>query len=654
MSPFLAGIPSTTQRQLVLAELARFPHAEPSRQGTHQAIRIVEMDSDVLAGRKPLYAKCHHTFLQVQELRRRHRRETSGSLRSGALPPVRDLVHSCQGYRREIWSRFNGLAVECEASAGSSQTQQFEQEMFSIWRMYSALHLVEIVLLADTPNALVMEHLLDWVNSKHCDELIRLKVSMRDILSHMVPSRHPSLWATVTELAIRGRFEDLLAFLNRLLQKDNNEAVLAVSDGQELIYLQKVISKYPSLRIMRTSETDFNGRWRLWQSEVSAAKDRTQNAELKDILSILSGDVHIMAKYCKTWRERFVFGLYHQSPCVQVNQLQAHLDSNKSLSNVDELMAAILRLDISKFSLEASLIDPWFAAITIDVLDAAGKVEPEVGGIEGVKSDSVTSLRDYLSIAYGSIMAGDLAYWETGLDVLSSCGFAGHEIMKEFVVRIPLTDVNIKDRVSAYCLKRNLQYEKNQICAIYARQALDNEDFGSAITSFIESQDASYLSDILERIMSKYVESSSSMEFDDILTSAGVHIGVHAELLFLDDFSQACDMVREQNLKGAAACFAQLLSVDHTPMKFVPIILLECLKLMRTESGLFSTSDLFEILRHIEDILLSYRRDEYLDFAMPKEDGKASAEKDLKNLRLLSIQNLANSFTSSSHYEHIK
>jgi hypothetical protein len=527
-----------------------------------------------------------------------------------------------------------------EMEKNNNLNDENEKKMYH--EMHTIFHLYEVLYLSENENNNVSELLARWLT----DNLYNITPNEDRILKLNEPLKVEEDWKLLLKCVLNINKYKIKAL--NLLQKYclNNSLFNKSSVFEKLI---EVINSMPNV-IDYSKYDEYKKTWISWQSKVKiifkesnfmAPSNASFNFEIEDycqkIFGILSGDMESIISSCDSWKQVIVSLIYFNQPEIKVSDIKSlflHCKENTTNTLLDSILTSLFKEDLNKCVTFCSKYDFWWLAAHLsDMMSYHYKFE----GFKEYDCD----LASWFKINYADSLGLQNDNWEIALGYVSTCPDNIKEPLKtELINHIPLNSEMKVKKLILNCKKYNLKNVIVDIHKTLGMKEYKKGNYGEAIKHYMEIDDSNRISLICNELISQYIKNGdlSQLNFIDSINQKSLY---NTKINFLARYKQFHELYREKHYKKAGSLLIQLLTSEIAPKTFWCIILIDAVPLLESEQIIFNSSDTYELMRCLEEITTSHRRNEYLA-ALNK---KVKSEQELDNLinviRIALVRNLA-------------
>ncbi|KAL6078727.1 Nucleoporin nup85 [Balamuthia mandrillaris] len=541
-------------------------------------------------------------------------------------------------------------------------------------------HLCEILFLASAPGTVVTAQLVDWLQTQtHYSVLDEAKTqgnsleqTITAITSRSRPEDHPLYWELITKLLLRGQVQEVRQLLACHSQsaKGRKAALRAGKLGKKphdsansLFYVIDVLLKSMPRLYPGDSVSDFFPNWKRWQEDCSNLLERRADIQsdphFTTLFNILSGNHDVLVAHSDNWLELLVAELLYCDPTVKNIDLRyvtercvKHFSQSQP---IDEILLHIVNSEIYKAITTCSKIlgSWWFVAHLTDILSHAGQ-------IESLPLSIGTDLREHFLLEYSQeLLSHSDTLWRITLDYLSFCPTLGRQHMEQLLERQQPTSDRKVWKLLSVCSQYHLYEQARTIQIAMGLKKYREGQYGACVQWLLRAKASVLLAQVANKLVEDYYHGKIATveDMNYILDNAGVTGGPSSaafsdKLAFLNKYRELDACWKNNDFGSAVRLTLELLTTETAPRRFWMsllrdiIPLLECSRLPTATTGgedegsatattLFSIEETHQLMRCLEEINLSHKRQEYV--------GNVS-EMEIQQMRLALARNLARAF----------
>ncbi|OUM64741.1 hypothetical protein PIROE2DRAFT_34865, partial [Piromyces sp. E2] len=177
----------------------------------------------------------------------------------------------------------------------------------------------------------------------------------------------------------------------------------------------------------------------------------------------------------------------------------------------------------------------------------------------------------------------------------------------ELINHIPLNSEMKVKKLILNCKKYNLKNVIVDIHKTLGMKEYKKGNYGEAIKHYMEIDDSYRISSICNELILQYIEKGdlSQLNFIDSINQKSLY---NTKINFLARYKQFHELYKEKQYKKAGSLLIQLLTSEIAPKTFWCIILIDAVPLLESEQIIFNSSDTYELMRCLEEITTSHRR----------------------------------------------
>ncbi|RKO83751.1 Nup85 nucleoporin-domain-containing protein [Blyttiomyces helicus] len=217
-------------------------------------------------------------------------------------------------------------------------------------------------------------------------------------------------------------------------------------------------------------------------------------------------------------------------------------------------------------------------------------------------------------------------------------------MMQAVVLRIPL-DSDLKARkLLSFCRRHNLEAAALGIHRIIAHDRYRAGRMAEAVVHYAEAKEYRKVAAIADQLLESYIE-TNDMQWSIVARAVPQEaLFENDRLSFLYRYDEFHALYKDGKSKEAASLLSLLFASESAPRRFWTTLLVDAIPLLEAEEALFSKDETLELMRCLEEVESSHRREEYLLHC--KEDTFESVEKKMDVVRFALVRNLAKAFST--------
>ncbi|KND00366.1 uncharacterized protein SPPG_04691 [Spizellomyces punctatus DAOM BR117] len=677
---------------------ARSPAEEPiarerGKFPQDQIIKIAKFGKDINDRRVPFVTATEHIFTVLQasirstrDVRRGRTGRRSTRLGFAAGEDSMDMADDAYGsgdQERKLATCRASEAYRREIRQYANVSPPLEIGELQLFRTaHSALQLLEAIHLRDafTTNAArpqwghLQEGLRQWLADNYDappqDEFDNFRKSLR-------PREHEKYWKYVYQCLLRGHFQAAISILHRHPDfQTPSSARLAggLSENPTLVTaVERVLSQMPRPH-QYPSQLDFEQKFAEWRKDIQRWDVPKLRAGTKDaeqfayVFGILRGNEAVIHKLAEDWREALVGIILFARPTLKGHDV-AELLGKLVERGVDyndvqvQIELGIIAHEFQRVIRFCSMLDWWWlVAHMTDLLHNSGTLDDELLGpsmpVVPNKRDRC-SQREWYLLNYANSLIPNLSLRRTALEYIAVCPKFGRSVLEDVIVRMSLDTVGEAPKLLEFCRRHGLDDVKNELHRRLARIEYRAGRIGEAIEHYVEARDAQKVSGLVEEIIDGYL-STANMEWLDIAGKVGQPaLEFNGRLAFLARYREFHELYKAQKFREAGNLLVEMLTSSFRnderffPKRLLWTALLDSLPLLDMQQiTVFGVDDIYELMRTLEEILTSDRRDDYLGAWEAANRAKLgigkdriiSAEAQLEVVREALVRNLSRAF----------
>ncbi|XP_055877804.1 nuclear pore complex protein Nup85-like isoform X1 [Biomphalaria glabrata] len=603
---------------------SQIPHKEreeSQRSSSESKIFDVQWNAEMHDIARKLVNETHNIFVILQGQVKSLSQSILYSQLRKASKQYRAVLKACS---MELMQIADSCTDESKKLKYEEHIQEFEMVQL-IWS------LCEILFIDVAPGGLVLTSLLDWLQW-HFQEGKQLATK---VIHSDQPCEHPQYWEAIYRLLLQGDTENVRKLL----------ALNVYSHSDSFIAADEVLKKMPRWTYQHAqSVAEYEMKWRHWREECVRRYEAAQFAaypELETIVQVLCGDEAVfkdLKDCCETWYHLLVSKLLYQNPTCRIQDLTYEIkpcqavysNSSPQIQELDNILQAALEFDLHQVIKDSCTFlsnrSWWFVSHLADILHHCGQLDPQ-------ELPFGSNLREYLLLEYATSLMAHKSLYQVGIDYLDFCPVFGRSYIEAYVERIPLETERKAHKILHICLERDLLVQAQSICKVMGMKCLKQERFGSALSWFLKSKDATVIKQVTDRFLNEYCEEGKFSHLD-LIDHLGPSMLITNSLTFLAKYREFHTFYNNGDVKGAVNLLLSLISSRLAPKFFWMTMLMDALPLLNLPEVVFNVSQTYELLHCLEEL----QRDGTSNYKNLKE---TEIEK-LKLLRIALTRNLAN------------
>ncbi|KAI8825123.1 Nup85 nucleoporin-domain-containing protein [Fimicolochytrium jonesii] len=595
---------------------------------------------------------------------------------------VRKIALQTCGQYRKIMEEY--VQTVHESSARDQSVSNTFSAAHSAFELLELVHLKSDVLDGPGQWDYVQKDFATWVDNHYAAQYAEDYEPLQNVMS---PREHPKYWKIVFQSLLRGHLLIATALLKRHpdyvsptamntpLRGLSSTMGIGATREPTVAMVLRMINSMPHPKAY-AQQLQFEEALRQWRDEVTRAQGLLKKlpsstpdlSELTRVLQMVSGETTVILQTAEDWREGLSGLIHFVHPNIkryEIVELLGKVNASVDESSSQELMEiSIIEGNFARAIRYATKFDWWFVAHFVDLLHHIGLLDDAtlMSSIPGIgDAREKLSPRDWFVLSYGEILLANPTLWRLGLEYTATSTSTGRAVLEAILVRIPLDGAALKrKKLLAFCERYKLDHAAQQIHRVVARDCYAEGRLGEAIEHYIEAREHAKVSRLVEQLIDSYLATSDMMwrEIAGRLRSEAVKSNVR--LAFLVRYREFHDLHDANDLVKAGRLLVEILQASFNetnarllPKRFVFTTLLDCLRLLNGEATtelVFGVRDTMELMRCLEDIATSHRRQEYLGaWVAAKEGGDvtsgvAKAEAQLQLVREALARNLARAY----------
>ncbi|ORX56070.1 Nucleoporin, Nup85-like protein [Piromyces finnis] len=547
---------------------------------------------------------------------------------------INDKINILNKYSKEYREKI-------EIEKNNSLNDEKEREMYN--EIYSIFHLYEVLYLSENDNNNISELLARWLT----DNFYNITANEDKIFKLNKPLNNEEDWKLLLKCILNINKYRIKAL--NLLQKYCFNNSLYNNKNSVFEKLIEIINSMPLVTDFSKYD-EYKKTWIRWQSKVkiifkesnymvpsNVSFDFDIENYCHKIFGILSGNMESIISSCDSWKQIIVSLIYFHQPETKVSDIKTLFVHCKDTTNgtlLDSILSSLFKEDLNNCVTFCSKYDFWWLVTHIsDLISYHYK-------FEGLK-DYNCDLASWFKINYADSLGLQNDNWEIALGYVSTCPDDIKESLKtELINHIPLNSEDKVKKLILNCKKYNLKNVIIDIHKTLGMKEYKKGNYGEAIKHYMEIDDSYRISLICNELISQYIENGdlSQLHFIESLNQNSLY---NSKINFLARYKQFQELYREKQYKKAGSLLIQLLTSEIAPKNFWYIILIDAVPLLENKQIIFNSSETYELMRCLEEITTSHRKNEYLATLNKKVKSEEELENLINVIRIALVRNLA-------------
>ncbi|KAG4093280.1 nucleoporin Nup85-like protein [Neocallimastix lanati (nom. inval.)] len=546
-----------------------------------------------------------------------------------------DKTNLLNNYSKEYREK---IEIEKQNNLNDDDKKMFN-EFYCIFQLYEILYLNENI------NNNISDLLSKWLT----ENFYSITTNDEKILKSSNPLKEKEDWNLLLKCILNINKYKIKALT--ILQKYclNNSLFNKNSVFEKLV---EVINSMPNV-IDYPKYEEYKKSWIRWQSKVKIIFKESNymvpsninfNFDIESycnkIFGILSGDIESIVSSSDSWKQTIVSIIYFNLPEIKISDIKSLFvyckDCKDSMDStlLDSILVSLFKEDLSTCVTLCTKYNFWWLATHLaDMMTYHYK-------FEGLK-DYDCDLASWFKINYADSLGLQNDNWEIALGYISTCPDNIKESLKtELINHIPLnSEVKVKKLIQN-CKKYNLKNVIIDIHKTLGMKEYNKGNYGEAIKHYMEINDSYRISFICNILMTQYIEKGdlSQLNFIDSINQKTLY---NSKINFLARYKQFHELYKKKQYSKAGSLLIQLLTSEIAPKAFWSIILVDAIPLLESEQIIFNSSNTYELMRCLEEITTSHRRNEYLEALSKKVKTEQELEELINVIRIALVRNIA-------------
>lgn len=592
--------------------------------------------------------------------------------------------HHYRTFARELHLNSKEKAESVQNPSSFRQSYQRSLSSHSAHTLEITLHLAEIFFL--TPLTLALPNLFDWIEWHFAlDDKEHDKFNGEER-----PEDTSEYWNLLFRYILRGKAKEARQLLS--LHSEGGAAFVGVIKqnyyaGQAdesrhsfqafCAQLGELLQRFPVLR-GSSLLVDHLAACRAWQQAISTAAAKfavalDSHPELQRVMDILAGSDAVILERASDWKELLVARLTYKSPETKIsdlNPLYQECIRAKSTpegeSDLDHLYDAAFSANVNKFVREVyETGDLWLTAHVCDLLHHRGALQARLLPVHDVSERQHAIIEFACSVATDDVNPHIFVEYILESEVPHANALVEQLLARFFPLRTErdarkltalVQKINVDDSTRHHILER--------VNRITSRTFISRGLVGPAIAWTLGVNSGPASDSIGQHLSGKLLDSViiplSAVDIPHLLNLARVvdslglnvimsnHVGLH----FLRLYRDVCQGWLENEHLQVAHHLIKAVAEDLCPRRFWLPLLKDCTKLIASLSSespsksLFSTDQVLDAMRCLEEIYQSHERTEYIASFVAflkqfsKDDAAVNVEVEIEEMRRILTQSL--------------
>ncbi|KAK4049902.1 hypothetical protein OIO90_005291 [Microbotryomycetes sp. JL221] len=518
--------------------------------------------------------------------------------------------------------------------------------------LHSILSLTQILYMPfdGQGQGLVGEEILDWLNTI---DTAPTSQEGQELIDMARPWEHSNFWTCI----IRGHMSSAKALIeiiqthsNPTLQNISKLICQSLQEFPRSTKFKKEIEFLKQFKIWkRFIEKQFNQIESLFDQDSSLKKDEKLDwlFGFKSLIELLQGNEIQILSNCQDWREALASYMILIDPTVKRLDLPQVLDKilethpiDSTLKN-EQIEISLIQNQILKVLQQSNEISIWLSSHLSDLFDKLDLIpttqqhhHPQFEGKR--EEEEEESLRNYFILNYTDCLKNDETLWKIEIDYLITCQQQGLKRISILLENKSLNETlfsnkqskqqeslensnenhdetNVAQQILDLCIEYGLEHSFVKICKTFAQTLTDQQNFGQAISYCLRIKDWKKISIIVDKILDTYVFQGQetfinhvdSISIDSIESSSTINEfnTSSSKLNFLIQFKTILNLFKQNEFKKVSKLLISLISSHIVPKRFIGILLLDSVTLLKEPQLLINTEETYELLRCLEDLV---------------------------------------------------
>jgi nuclear pore complex protein Nup85 len=519
------------------------------------------------------------------------------------------------------------------ARKSTGKEASFYSTLHSIW------HLCHILLFDTKPDVPVLSSLFNWVQLNYSKDLM---ADFELVTKYAQPESHEKYWDLINTCLMRGYFDavkQLLVFIDKAFVED-------VTPTFEII---KLIDNYPRFEDFPTI-TGFKDAWFKWHQDAVFAFENTVHMNIPPIyqkrflplFGIISGQQNEITSKAISWPDSvlgllfFAFPLHDSFSISELTFIARQAFDMENL--IDRIHLSILDQDLGLTINLCAQFNSWLVTHLVDLLEREKLLEDSYQEIK--KFEVECSITESFVLNFAELLLSEDELWETSLNYFKSCTNFGRTYLESIIPNIKIDSIDKFKNIIKYCEENDIKEAKNIILRNRARSQYDCKNYSQAILFYLQADDLSSVSTIVERILQSYTETGDKT-YETITNGIpDTLIYKSNQLSFLLRYQEFQKFYNQKRFTEAAQLVVLLLTSGLAPKLFWKTLLFEILPMLEGQICVFTVDQLMELMRCVEIMNLQNETETFKQI-QSVEISKGSEKEVLQIIKLALIRSLA-------------
>ncbi|KAJ3055133.1 Nucleoporin nup85 [Rhizophlyctis rosea] len=505
------------------------------------------------------------------------------------------------------------------ADIGQQEKETFG-DMAKVWRLCNILHIQN-----QNDNA-VGEELVQWLNDSY--PIQPREVS--DLTETVLASRQPAFWPLLNKALLRSSTKHAYPLLDKLASDHP-----AIKDITETI--KNLMGERPRFK----ANDRYHQTWAEWHGKADTysrerglqprVADRALLQPLLEAFGILAGNASVIEGASGQWEEYVVGMILYLHPNFRTSDLPELMEKARGKFGEDtatnRAVAAIFESKFDALMPALTYGEWWLAAHLVDVLNKLRLVDDSVIVGEVPGSRGTESFLESCVFTYAGQLCAHPSLWRIGFEYYLRCPRVGRAALTATIPHIPITsDFQIR-KLLAFCNFNNLRDDAFTIHRAVALNRYQNGRVGEAIVHYCLAEEHQKVAAIVEGIMDQFVVQGDLTWRDIASTLSPDVLRSNDRLIFMTHYNRFHSLYEQTDYAGAAKLLVEIFTSHTAPKRYWLTLLYNVSDLLESPQSSIGMEATYELMRCLEEIVTSHRKDDYLGLEAQRFDVKAKDRK---------------------------
>ncbi|KAI8987999.1 nucleoporin Nup85-like protein [Mycotypha africana] len=386
------------------------------------------------------------------------------------------------------------------------------------------------------------------------------------------PIFHEDYWKYATRMAVLGQHDQLVDLLGHTLKRTSSNRLTA-----RIEELYKLIEGKEGRRFDKNGLKEIKAK-----TEKLGAKNETTQLQINNLLSlihILMGDEGTIWRHTKDDLHAFICIFYYKGE-DSINFSTAASDFYKRYPTETKTVYEHLLKKRFDEALELCAVNDWWLLCHMPNLFSEMKgAFSKMMAIETKKKEApfLVPLKNHTRLYYASALLNTFGLWKEAFTYMLQCEDLGKDVIQEHMRTIDISkldDEKMDDYVQ-FCQDHSIRSIGDELCMRKASYLLSIRDFKGALTYYSKANAYQQVDSVFEEILSDYVKQGTTIDLQALSNQfSGFHHTLYSLLWSMNQYLSQLDITQ------AAEAYKKLIRLDPIPMRLIPIVLWEGLRII--------------------------------------------------------------------------